>query len=132
VVVTDLVSFVQEYRQLFEHIAVLCLRTRESPVTGEKCIVRNFVIHSLGQMLLGRGNLWEEDELGTNPARACEEYVPLNFKAPCLGTTTVTSGVSGLILLKLVSNVCHLSLSVTCVNERPRRWTLSVPQNCRV
>jgi hypothetical protein len=46
-------------------------------VIGENCIVRNFVINYLHQMLLGRGILCEEDGLGTKTARGCEEFVPL-------------------------------------------------------
>jgi len=92
----------------------------------------NFVINSLDKMLLGRGNLWEKDGLGTKPARGCKEFVPLNFKASCLETTTGTCGLGGMILLKLVLNVCTVSLSVTCVIERPERCRLSMPQSCPV
>jgi len=70
-------------------------------VTGQKFIVRNCAIHSLGQMLLDRGSLWEEDGLCTKPARGCEEFVLLNFKVSCLEPTTGTCGLSGMILLKL-------------------------------
>ena len=69
-------------------------------MTGEKCIVKKFVIHSLRQMLLGRGILWEEDGLSTKPASGCEEFVPLNFRASCVEITTGTWDLSGTILLK--------------------------------
>ena len=101
-------------------------------MTGEKCVVKNFVIHSLRQMLLGRGILCEKDGLGAKPARGCEEFVPLNFRASCVETTTGTRGLSGMILLKWVLNVCTVSRSVTCVTERPGRCRLSMPQSCRV
>jgi hypothetical protein len=99
-------------------------------VTGEKCILRNFVINSLRQMLLGRGILCEEDGLGTKPARGCEEFAPLNFRASCVETTTGTWGLSGMILLKWVLNVCNVSLSVICFTERPGMYRLSMPQSC--
>jgi hypothetical protein len=69
-------------------------------VTGEKYIVRNFVIHSLRQMLFGRGILCEEEGLGAKHARCCEEFVPLNFRALCVEITTGTCGLCGAILLK--------------------------------
>jgi hypothetical protein len=101
-------------------------------VTGEKCIVRNFGIPSLRQMLLGRGILCEEDGLGTKPARVCDEFVDLNFRTSCVETTTGTRVLSGMILLKWLLNVCTLYLSVTCVTERWGRCRLSMPQSCRV
>ena len=101
-------------------------------MTGEKCIVRNFVINSLRQMLLGRGIVCEEDDLGTKPARGCEEFVPLNFRTSCVETTTGTWSLSVMILLKWGLKVCTLSLIVTCVTERPGRCRLSMPQSCCV
>jgi hypothetical protein len=101
-------------------------------MTGEKCIVRNFVINSLRQMLLGRRIVCEEDGLGMNPARDCEEFVPLNFRTSCVENTTGTWGLSGMIQLKWVLNVCTVSLIVTCVTEHPGRCRLSMPQSCCV
>jgi hypothetical protein len=59
-------------------------------VTGQKCIMRNFVIRYLRQMLVDRGNLFEKGGLGTKPARGYEKFVPLNFRMSCVETTNGT------------------------------------------
>jgi len=101
-------------------------------VTGEECIVRNFVINSLRHMLLGRGIVCEEDGLGTKPERGCEEFVHLNFRTSCVETATGSWGLSGMIILKWVLNIFTVSLIVTCVTELLGRCRFSMLQSCLV